>query len=64
MASDAPANKRFGAAGCAAAKKAYARSEDDDDFGPRWPRRIELGSGTRAISLSTHNGPVAVKEAD
>lgn len=51
------------AAGCAAAKKAYA-SNEDDDYGPRWPRRIELGSGTRAISLSTHNGPVAVKEAD
>jgi DUF4097 and DUF4098 domain-containing protein YvlB len=53
------------AAGCAAARKAaYASSDDDDDFGPRWPRRIELGSGTRVISLSTHNGPVAVKEAD
>lgn len=52
------------AAGCGAAKKAYASGEDDDNYGPRWPRRIELGSGTRAISLSTHNGPVAVKEAD
>ncbi|MEA2165287.1 MAG: hypothetical protein QOK37_3414 [Thermoanaerobaculia bacterium] len=52
------------AVGCAAAKKAYASSDDDDDYGPRWPRRIELGSGTRAVSLSTHNGPVAVKEAD
>jgi hypothetical protein len=52
------------AAACAAAKKAYASRDDDDDFGPRWPRRIELGSGTRAVSLSTHNGPVAVKEAD
>ncbi|HXH93975.1 MAG TPA: hypothetical protein VNN25_20515 [Thermoanaerobaculia bacterium] len=52
------------AAGCAAAKKAYASSEDDNDFGPRWPRRIELGSGTRAVSLATHNGPVSVKEAD
>ena len=52
------------AAGCQAARKAYATNGDDDDYGPRWPRRIELGSGTRAISLSTHNGPVAVKEAD
>ena len=52
------------AVGCAAAKKAYAKNEDDDNYGPRWPRRIELGSGTRAISLSTHNGPVAVKESD
>lgn len=52
------------ASGCAAAKKAYAGSNDDEDFGARWPRRLELGSGTRAISLSTHNGPVAVKEAD
>jgi hypothetical protein len=52
------------ATGCASAKKASAKSDDDDGFGPRWPRCIELGSGTRAISLSTHNGPVAVKEAD
>jgi DUF4097 and DUF4098 domain-containing protein YvlB len=52
------------AAACAAAKKAYASNDNDDDYGPRWPRRIELGSGTRVISLSTQNGPVAVKEAD
>jgi hypothetical protein len=26
------------------------------------PRRIELGSGTRAVTLSTNNGPIAVKE--
>lgn len=52
------------AAGCQAARKTYATNGDDDNYGPRWPRRIELGSGTRAISLSTHNGPVAVKEAD
>lgn len=52
-------------AACRAAKKAYAESnEDDDDYGPRWPRRIDLGSGARAVSLSTHNGPVSVKEGE
>jgi hypothetical protein len=50
-------------AACRAAKKAYAESEDDD-FGPRWPRRIDLGSGARMVSLSTHNGPVSVKEGE
>jgi hypothetical protein len=51
---------------CRAAKKVYAKSSDDDeeDFGPRWPRRIELGTGTRMVSLSTHNGPVSVKEGE
>lgn len=52
-------------AGCRAAKKAYAESSDDDEnFGPRWPRRIDLGSGARTVSLSTHNGPVSVKEGE
>jgi hypothetical protein len=52
-------------AACRAAKKAYAESgDDDDDYGPRWPRRIDLGSGSRAVTLSTHNGPVSVKEGD
>lgn len=52
-------------AACRAAKKAYAESgEDDDDYGPRWPRRIDLGSGARMVTLSTHNGPVSVKEGD
>ncbi len=51
------------AAACQSARKSYARSESNDDgFGPRWPRRIELGSGARVVSLSTHNGPVSVKE--
>jgi hypothetical protein len=53
-------------AACAAAKKAFALAhaddDDDDNFAPRWPRRLELGSGARAVSLSTHNGPVSVKE--
>jgi len=47
---------------CSAAKKAYATSNDDEELGPRWPRRIELGSGAQTVSLSTHNGPVSVKE--
>jgi DUF4097 and DUF4098 domain-containing protein YvlB len=52
-------------AACRAAKKAYAESgDDDDDYGPRWPRRIDLGSGARMVTLSTHNGPVSVKEGD
>jgi hypothetical protein len=52
-------------AACRAAKKAYTESgEDDDDYGPRWPRRIDLGSGARMVTLTTHNGPVSVKEGD
>ena len=52
-------------AACRAAKKAYTESgDDDDDYGPRWPRRIDLGSGARAVTLSTHNGPVSVKEGE
>jgi hypothetical protein len=49
---------------CRAAKKAYATSDDNEDFGPRWPRRIELGTGAQMISLATHNGPVSVKEGE
>jgi DUF4097 and DUF4098 domain-containing protein YvlB len=51
-------------AACRAAKKVYAASSDDDDSGPRWPRRLDFGSGARAVSLSTHNGPVSVKEGE
>jgi DUF4097 and DUF4098 domain-containing protein YvlB len=32
--------------------------EGEDDR----PRRIELGSGSHAVTLSTNNGPIAVKE--
>ncbi len=39
------------------------RRFNDDGDGDR-PRRIELGSGSQAIRLSTNNGPVAVKESD
>jgi hypothetical protein len=50
---------------CRAASKAYAESDDDnEDYGRRWPRRMDLGSGSRAVSLSTHNGPVSVKEGE
>jgi len=34
----------------------------DDDGDEYRPRRIELGSGTPVVTLSTNNGPVAVKE--
>jgi hypothetical protein len=52
-------------AACGSAKKAYAESgENDDDDAPRSPRRIDLGSGARVVTLITHNGPVSVKEGD
>jgi hypothetical protein len=53
-------------AACRSAKKAYAESGEgeDEDYGPRWPRRIDLGSGARVVTLTTHNGPVSVKEGD
>ncbi len=51
-------------ASCRAAKKAYAESSSDDDLGPRWPRQLDFGSGARTVSLSTHNGPVSVKEGE
>lgn len=50
--------------GCREARKAMAEADDDENFGPRWPRRIDLGSGARMVSLSTHNGPVSVKEGE
>jgi hypothetical protein len=34
----------------------------NDDGDDERPRRIELGSGARAVTLSTNNGPIAVKE--
>ena len=36
----------------------------NDDGDDERPRRIELGSGARVITLSTNNGPIAVKEGD
>jgi hypothetical protein len=52
-------------AACRSARKAYDESgEGDEDYGPRWPRRIDLGSGARMVTLTTHNGPVSVKEGD
>lgn len=36
-------------------------SDDDDDF---WPRRVEIGSGPTVVRLSSHNGPVSVKNSD
>jgi hypothetical protein len=34
----------------------------NDEGESDWPRRIELGSGARAVTLSTSNGPIAIKE--
>jgi DUF4097 and DUF4098 domain-containing protein YvlB len=36
----------------------------NDDGEDDRPRRIELGSGSRAVTLSTNNGPIAIKEGD
>jgi DUF4097 and DUF4098 domain-containing protein YvlB len=60
---NSPVNCR--GAACRSARKAYAEANgDDEDYGPRWPRHMDLGSGARAVSLSTHNGPVSVKEGE
>lgn len=42
-----------------------AARSDDDDYPRHWddtPRRIELGSGTEAVRLSTVNGPITIRE--
>lgn len=40
--------------------------DDDDDDNNDWsrdrPRRFELGKGTQVVHLSTHNGPLSVKD--
>jgi len=35
--------------------------DDDNDF---FPRRVEFGSGPTVVHLSSHNGPVSVKNSD
>lgn len=47
--------------------RAYDQSRDDDDddnndFDGNTPRRFELGRGTQVVHLSTHNGPLSVKD--
>jgi hypothetical protein len=46
--------------------RAYDKSRDDDDddndFDGNTPRRFELGRGTQVVHLSTHNGPLSVKD--
>ena len=44
--------------------KANADDDDDDDysFDRNTPRRFELGRGTQVVHLSTHNGPLSVKD--
>jgi hypothetical protein len=51
------------AEGCAAAIRAMSAGNRDDDDDVRWPRHIDLGSGSRAVSVTTHNGPISIKEA-
>lgn len=34
----------------------------NDEGESDWPRRIELGTGARAVTLSTSNGPISVRE--
>jgi hypothetical protein len=46
---------------CRAEACREVRRFNDDGEDDR-PRRIELGSGARAVTLSTNNGPIAVKE--
>lgn len=38
-----------------------ARDDDDDEFSTR---RVEFGSGPAVVRLSSHNGPVSVKNTD
>jgi putative adhesin len=39
-----------------------ARDDEDDDS--LFPRRVEFGSGPTVVRLSSHNGPVSVKNSD
>lgn len=43
---------------CRQARRTWGNDDDDDDS----MRRIELGSGTQNVRMSTNNGPVSVKE--
>ena len=36
--------------------------DDDDQWGTRRPRRIELGGGPQVVRLATTNGPISVRE--
>lgn len=45
---------------CRNAMRTHHSSDDDDD--DEWPRRLEFGSGTAVVHLSTHNGPLSIKE--
>ena len=45
---------------CRAEDCRSGRTRYDDDNG--WPRHIDLGSGSRVITLTTSNGPVAIDE--
>lgn len=49
------------AEGCYESMRARSNSEDEDDDAPR---RIELGSGTANVHLSTVNGPISVKDRE
>jgi hypothetical protein len=42
---------------CRQARRTWGNDDDDDAM-----RRIELGSGTKNVRMSTENGPVSVKE--
>ena len=47
---------------CRAEDCRSGRLRYDDDDNNRWPRHIDLGSGSRVITLTTSNGPVAIDE--
>ena len=52
-----------GPVSCRAEACRDVRRFNDDGEDDR-PRRIELGSGARAVTLSTNNGPIAIKEGE
>ena len=47
----------------ACSSRSKATSDDDDDAAFS-PRRLEIGSGPAVVRLSSHNGPVSVKNSD
>jgi len=46
---------------CTGQIRSMSTGDDDDDF---FPRRVEFGTGPAVVHLSSHNGPVSVKNSD
>ena len=51
------------AEGCYQSMRSRSTSSNDDDW-DNTPRRIELGTGTANVHLSTVNGPISIKDRD